>query len=139
MKKIFMALLVAGVLVSVDAAAATKRKCPAGTYSDAGASICTQCKDNTISKEGATKCTACATGKTANAAHTACVDACPEHAKCASDGLFFICDDGYYENTSTKKCVTCPAGYYCTNGEGMGTYAESSSAPVGSSVGSGKK
>jgi len=43
MKKLFIALMMAGVLVSVDAAAATRKACPAGTYSKAGAKSLADC------------------------------------------------------------------------------------------------
>ena len=74
MKKLLLALLMAGVLVSMDASAAPKRKCPAGTYSHAGASSCTPCSGNTISAGGASTCKACPSGQTANGGHTACVN-----------------------------------------------------------------
>lgn len=103
MKKLFMALLMAGVLVSVDAGAATKKACPAGTYSKVGAKSFADCiscatlgANRYSEKEGSSSCATCPDGKIANEEATNCLD------KCATSQLL-----------SGGKCVACPTGYKC--------------------------
>jgi syndecan 4 len=115
MKKIMLALIMGVALISTDAFAATKQKCPAGTYSAKGASACTDCEGNTISAAGASSCTPCKTGTQANTNHTVCETACPANASCANGVANFVCNAGYYKASSTAKtCTLCTAGYKCT-------------------------
>ena len=101
--KIAMALMMAGLLVSVDAFAATKQACPAWTYSKAGAKSkadCISCATlgtNRYSKsEASTSCATCPNGKIANETATGCLDACSGNQLLSGD-----------------KCIACPTGYKC--------------------------
>lgn len=108
MKKLFVALLMAGVLVSVDAFAAKMTACPAGTYSKAGAKSLTDCISCATFGTGAnagryyssapasTKCSLCDGGRIANEEATSCVDKCRENQLLSGSG-----------------CEACPTGYKC--------------------------
>ena len=103
-----MALMMVGVLVSVDAFAAKMSACPAGTYSKAGAKSLADCISCATFGTGAnvgryysataasTKCTLCDGGRIANEDATSCVDKCRDNQLLTANG-----------------CGNCPTGYKC--------------------------
>ncbi len=140
MKKLFIALMLAGVLVSVDASARVKKACPAGTYSKTGSTSVADCiKCSTLGEKryndqtGQSTCKTCSGNQIANAEGTGCVagckdnqlrgvgtngkitcSTCPANATC--DGSEnFTCKTGHYK--SGKTCKKCPANATCTETE----------------------
>ena len=136
MKKLFIVLMMSGVLVSVDAfaqitasttSAALYTKCPAGMYAeeftgkDERGGKCLPCTGNTYSSSpGSKKCQPCPSGQKPNEDHTKCeigtvrledgsMLAATSEVTIASrtnNNKDLYCKDGYYKKTKGAKTCT---------------------------------